>query len=175
MCISIVDWNKSVPQFLGVWPWPLTFRGHLRSKIFSPFESPYMTSYLTSIDTFSLSHTKSDSILMFKRSSASDFIEHTHAQWSIMSSGAHFTLTEGCASVDYEFRIRVTLEWAPSTSRPRVSRRKNPYLSMKSGLRPEFIVVPHHVNSSGEWQLWIRWFETRSRPSSAAIKWCYVM
>ena len=40
-----------------VWPWPLTFGGHLRSKIFSPFESPYMTSYLTSIDTFSLSRT----------------------------------------------------------------------------------------------------------------------
>ena len=33
----------------------LTFRGHLRSKIFPPFESPYMNSYLTSIDTFSLS------------------------------------------------------------------------------------------------------------------------
>ena len=40
-----------------VWPWPLTFRGHLRSNIFSPFESPYMTSYLTSIDIFSLSRT----------------------------------------------------------------------------------------------------------------------
>ena len=40
----------SVHQFLGVWPWPLTFRGHLRSTIFSPFESPYISSYLTSID-----------------------------------------------------------------------------------------------------------------------------
>ena len=40
-----------------VWPWPLTFRGHLRSNIFSSFESSYMTSYLTSIDTFSLSRT----------------------------------------------------------------------------------------------------------------------
>ena len=40
-----------------VWPWPLTFRGHLGSKLFSLFESPYMTSYLTSIDTFSLSRT----------------------------------------------------------------------------------------------------------------------
>ena len=40
-----------------VWPWPLTFRGHLRSKVFSPFESQCMTSYLTSIDTFSLSRT----------------------------------------------------------------------------------------------------------------------
>ena len=40
-----------------VWPWPLTFRGHQRSKIFSPFESPYMTSYLTSMDTFPLSRT----------------------------------------------------------------------------------------------------------------------
>ena len=40
-----------------VWPWPLTFKGHQESNIFSPFESPYMTSYLTSIDTFSLSRT----------------------------------------------------------------------------------------------------------------------
>ena len=39
------------------WPWPLTFRDHLRSKCFIPFESPYMTSYLTFIDTFSLSRT----------------------------------------------------------------------------------------------------------------------
>ena len=40
-----------------VWPWPLTFRGHPRSKIFPPFESPYMTSDLTFIDTFSLFRT----------------------------------------------------------------------------------------------------------------------
>ena len=40
-----------------VWTWSLTFRGHQNSKIFLPFESPYMTSYLTSIDTFSLSRT----------------------------------------------------------------------------------------------------------------------
>ena len=40
-----------------VWPWPSTIKGHLRSKIFSPFESPYMTSYLTSIDIFALSRT----------------------------------------------------------------------------------------------------------------------
>ena len=40
-----------------VWPWPLTFRGHMRSNIFAPFESPYMTSYLTLIDTFFLSST----------------------------------------------------------------------------------------------------------------------
>ena len=40
-----------------IWPRPLTFRGHLRSNIFPPFESPYMTSHLTSIDTFSLSRT----------------------------------------------------------------------------------------------------------------------
>ena len=40
-----------------VWPWPLTFRFHPRSKIFPPVESPYMTSYLTSIDTCSLSRT----------------------------------------------------------------------------------------------------------------------
>ena len=38
-----------------VWPWPLTSKGHLESKIFISFESPYMTSYLTSMDTISLS------------------------------------------------------------------------------------------------------------------------
>ena len=41
-------------EVFRVWPWPSTYKGHLRSKIFSSFESSYMTSYLTSIDTFSL-------------------------------------------------------------------------------------------------------------------------
>ena len=40
-----------------VGPWPLTFEGHLGSKIFPPFESPCMASYPTSIDIFSLSRT----------------------------------------------------------------------------------------------------------------------
>ena len=44
-------------KVIRVWPWPLTFRGHRRSKIFLSFESPYITSYLMSIDTFSLSRT----------------------------------------------------------------------------------------------------------------------
>ena len=44
-------------KIFRVWPWPLTSKGHLGSKFFIPFESPYMTSYLTSIDTSSLSRT----------------------------------------------------------------------------------------------------------------------
>ena len=40
-----------------VWPWPLTPKGHLGSKNFIPFERPYMTSYLTSMDNISLSRT----------------------------------------------------------------------------------------------------------------------
>ena len=40
-----------------VWPWPLTSKGHLGLKFFIPFESPYMISYLTSMDTISLSLT----------------------------------------------------------------------------------------------------------------------
>ena len=38
-----------------VWPWPLTSKGQQGSKSFIPFESLYMTSYLTSKDTISLS------------------------------------------------------------------------------------------------------------------------
>ena len=38
-------------------PWPLISKGHLGSKIFIPFESPYMTSFWTSMDTISLSRT----------------------------------------------------------------------------------------------------------------------
>ena len=44
-------------EVFRVWPWPLTSKGHLGSKYLIPFESPYMTSYLTSMDTISLSHT----------------------------------------------------------------------------------------------------------------------
>ena len=40
-----------------VWPWPLTSKGHLGSKKIIPFEKTYMTSYLTSMDTISLSRT----------------------------------------------------------------------------------------------------------------------
>ena len=40
-----------------VWPWPLNLEGHLESEKFIPFERQYMTSYLTSMDTISLSHT----------------------------------------------------------------------------------------------------------------------
>ena len=40
-----------------VWPWPLTPKNHLGSNIFIPFESRYMTSYLSSMDTISLSRT----------------------------------------------------------------------------------------------------------------------
>ena len=44
-------------EVFRVWPWPLTPKGHLGSKNFIPFERPYMTSYLTSMDTISLSLT----------------------------------------------------------------------------------------------------------------------
>ena len=44
-------------KIFRVWPWPLTPEVHLRSKNFTPFESPYMTSYLTPMDTISLSLT----------------------------------------------------------------------------------------------------------------------
>ena len=52
LSISNRFWDIWLQSFQGL---TLTFRGHLRSKIFPPFESPYMNSYLTSIDTFSLS------------------------------------------------------------------------------------------------------------------------
>ena len=48
-----------------VWPWPLTPKGHLWSKKIIPFESPYMTSYLTHMDNISLSRTVFE-ILDFK-------------------------------------------------------------------------------------------------------------
>ena len=44
-------------EIFWVWPWPLTPKGHWGSKLFIPFENPYMTSYLTSMDTISLSLT----------------------------------------------------------------------------------------------------------------------
>ena len=55
--LSLVPFSRYSTKVFRVWPWPLTFRGYLRSKLFSPFDSPYMISNLTSVDTSSLSHT----------------------------------------------------------------------------------------------------------------------
>ena len=44
-------------QVVRVWPRPLTPKGHSKSKKIIPFESPYMTSYLTHMDNISLSRT----------------------------------------------------------------------------------------------------------------------
>ena len=44
-------------KVFSVWSWPLNSKGPLRSKISMPFKNPYMISYLTSIDTISLSRT----------------------------------------------------------------------------------------------------------------------
>ena len=53
--ISIVDWNESVPQFLGDWPWPLTLECHLRSKnIFTIRKPIHDFLSITFIDTFYL-------------------------------------------------------------------------------------------------------------------------
>ena len=50
--LEIIDF-----KVFGVWPWPLTSEGRPESKKFIPLESSYMTSYLTSMNTNSLSHT----------------------------------------------------------------------------------------------------------------------
>ena len=60
--IDTYSLSRTVFEIVGfkdfrVWPWPLTFRGLVRSKILSTFIIPYMIPYLTSIDTFSLSRT----------------------------------------------------------------------------------------------------------------------
>ena len=59
---SLLTLSFYIVPFLDIrseifWGLTLTFRGHLGSKIYSTFESPYMISYLTSIDTGSLSGT----------------------------------------------------------------------------------------------------------------------
>ena len=57
--ISLSNTDLDIFDFkvFRVWPWPLTPKGHLGSKNFIPFERPYMTSYLTPMDTISLSRT----------------------------------------------------------------------------------------------------------------------
>ena len=61
-CMDNISLSRTVFEIFDfkvfrVWPWPLTPNGALGSEIFIPFESPYMTSYLTSMDTISLSRT----------------------------------------------------------------------------------------------------------------------
>ena len=66
ICLSRTDFKIINFKDFRVWPWPLTSEGHLGSNIFIPFESPYMTSYLTSMDTISLSLTVLE-IFKFKK------------------------------------------------------------------------------------------------------------
>ena len=53
----------------------MTTKGHPGSKFVIPFESPYMTSYLTSMDTISLSRTVLEIILakILKAEKIADF------------------------------------------------------------------------------------------------------
>ena len=53
-CAVFEIFNFKVFRF---WPWPLTPKSYLGSNIFMPFESPYMISYLTSMDNISPSRT----------------------------------------------------------------------------------------------------------------------
>ena len=54
-CVNVLSY-KYIKVF-RVWPWLLTPEDHLGSKKILLFESPYMTSYLTSMDNISLSRT----------------------------------------------------------------------------------------------------------------------
>ena len=63
--MDIISLSRTVSEIFDfkvfrVWPWPLTPKGHLGSENFIPLESPHMTSYLTSMDTISLSRTVSE-------------------------------------------------------------------------------------------------------------------
>ena len=88
-------------KVLRVWPWTLTFRAHPRSKIFSPFESPYMISYLTFIDTFSLSRTVFD-IFDFKvfRVWPWPLTLKGHLNWKILSPFESPYMTSYLTSID---------------------------------------------------------------------------
>ena len=69
-------------KICGVWPWPLTSEGHLRSKKSIPIESPYTTSYLTSIDTSSLSRT------VFEKIRVKDFrVKQNGGFWPFQGQG----------------------------------------------------------------------------------------
>ena len=60
-----------------VLPWPLTPKSHLGSKQFIPFKSPYMTSYLTSMDNISLY------LVPFSRYSTSKFLGFDLDFWTL--------------------------------------------------------------------------------------------
>ena len=91
-------------KVLRVRPWTLTFRGYLRSNLFSPFDGPYMISYLTSIDISSLFHTvKNMSII---RNPAHDFLFKFH--WNCFSISYRFEI--------FDFKIFMVWSW-PLTSK----------------------------------------------------------
>ena len=89
-------------EIFGVWPWSLTFRGHLESKIFSPFERSYMTSYLASIDNFSLSSSVFEKF-DFKVFGVWfwDLTFRGHVRWKIVSLFENPYMTSYLFSIDF--------------------------------------------------------------------------
>ena len=88
-----------------VWPWRLTLKSHLRSKSVIPFESPYMTSYLTSMDTCPSLY-----LVPFSRYSTSKFSGFDLDLWPPKIIRGHKILYQSKAHI----RLPIWLLWTPS-------------------------------------------------------------
>ena len=109
LSISLTVFEIFYLKVSRVWPkkWLLTFRGHLRSKIFLLFESLYETSYLISIDTFYL--------VPFFRYSTSKFLRidldlwHLYVTWGLK----YFHYSKAHTWLPIYFLLTLSLDLVP--------------------------------------------------------------
>ena len=127
-----------------VWLWPLTPKNHLGSKIFIPFESPYMTSYLTSMNTISLSRTVFEimPVKILKAEQNGGFWPFQgQGHWPIFSNSRKGSDSHQTASNDV-LRVKIgSAVWAAPSSKSVKSwkKRTNPYLlGMCTSVRENF-------------------------------------
>ena len=119
-----------------VWPWPLTPKGHLGSNFSIPFESPHMTSYLTSIDNISLFRTVFE-IFDFKVFRVWPLTPESHLGWTIFIPFESPYMTSYLTSMDnislsrtvfeiFDFKVFRVWPW-PSTPNGELGSKKKLY------------------------------------------------
>ena len=164
LSISFRFRDNRLQSFLGVWPWPLTFRGHLGSKIFSPFGSPCMTSYLTSIDIFSLSRTVFEKIrvkILRIKQNGGFWPFQGQGHWLIFFNYRKGSDSHQTASIDI-LRVKIgSAVWAAPSSKSvkswkkkkKKKKRTNPYmLGICTSIREHFSENQILLDCLGRWR-----------------------
>ena len=128
-----------------VWPWPLTPKDHPGSKNSIPFESPYMTSYSTSMNTISLSRTVFEIMpvkILKAEQNGGFWLFQGQGHWPIFSNSRKGSDSHQTASNDVS-RVKIgSAVWAAPSSKSVKSLKKKKKKKKKGRTLICWVCVP---------------------------------